>query len=162
MLGHSWITAILALFLGMPAPGPAPVQAPVAMKVKITVESRTQTLRGTGRCAHEPNAWIYDNPAALWLAEYPAAREGTRLTLSFWRMRKQDMEPQFSLSVLERSADHRISTVKGGKLEGSGHASFHPTARGGRFEIAGKAHDGTSLKVTIECARFGGIHAEGG
>jgi hypothetical protein len=162
MLGHSWITAILALFLGMPAPASARVQAPVAMKVVITMAGRTQTLRGKGRCAHEPNAWIYDNPAALWLAEYPATGEGPRLNLSFWRMREQGAEPQFSLSVQANSADHRISTVKGGTLEGSGRASFHSTATGGRFEIAGKAHDGTSLKVTIECARFGAIHAEGG
>jgi hypothetical protein len=143
------------------SPAAAPAQQPVPMKVTVTVGGKTETLRGTGRCGHEPRAWLHDKAAALWLAEYPNEAQARRVSLSYWRYAAGD-EVQFSLVVHGKSAAHRISTVKGGKLEGSGRATFQPTAQGGRFQIAGKAQNGASLQATIECARFGGITAEGG
>jgi len=158
--------ALLGLVLGAAAvssPAPAGAQSPVPMKLTVTVGGRTDTLRGTGRCAHEPHASIYGTAAALWLAEYSGAgADGRTVALSYWRPVAPGAAEQFSLSVGGKAAAHRISTVKGGRLEGSGRATFRPTALGGRFEIAGKAQDGASLQATIECARFGGISAEGG
>lgn len=162
MLGHGWIIVAAMMLIGPNVLERVPSQVPVAMKVVITVGGRTQTLRGTGRCAHEPHAWIYGAPAALWRAEYRAAREGPRLSLSFWRLAESPAEPQFTLSLQENSAHHRINTVSGGTPEGSGRASFRPTATGGRFEISGKAQDGAGVEISIECARFGALHAEGG
>ena len=138
----------------------AHAQQPVPMKVTVTVGGKTETLRGTGRCGHEPRAWLHDKAAALWLAEYPQ-EPARRVSLSYWRFSTGD-EVQFSLVVHGKTAAHRISTVKGGTLVGSGRATFQPTAQGGRFQITGKAQNGTSLQATIECARFGGIAAEGG
>lgn len=156
---------VLGLVLGAAgltmSPVPALAQQSVPMKVTVKVGGKTETLRGAGRCGHEPRAWLYDAAAALWLAEYTPGAQASRVTLSYWRFAAGD-EVQFSLAVRSKSAAHRISTVKGGKLEGSGSATFQPTAQGGRFQIAGKTQNGASLQATIECARFGGITAEGG
>ena len=143
------------------SPAPALAQDSVAMKVTITVGGKTENLRGTGRCGHEPRAWLHGKAAALWLTEYRDGAPVPRVSLSYWRFAAGD-EVQFSLAVHGKSAAHRISTVKGGKLQGSGRATFQPTAQGGRFLIAGKAQNGAPLQATIECARFGGIAAEGG
>jgi hypothetical protein len=156
---------VLGLVLGaavltMP-PVPAHTQRPVPMKVTVTIGGKTETLRGTGRCAHEPRASLYGAAAALWLAEYSGGAQGPRVSLRFWRFAAGD-EVLFSLAVDGRKGAHRISTVKGRKLEGSGRGTFQPTAQGGRFQITGKAQNGAALKATIECARFDGITAEGG
>jgi hypothetical protein len=161
MLAYRWSLVLPALLLAAPPPDSVPLQAAVPVKVTVTVAGRTQTQRGTGRCGHEPRASIYGAPAALWLAEF-AGDEHMRVSLTYWRPSAPGSEPQFTLLVRERTADHRINTVEGGRLEGSGRATFRPTATGGRFEIAGTAQDRTSLQATIECARFGRIHAEGG
>ena len=159
------IKASTAVALGLAgltiSPALAPAQQPVPMKVTVTVGGKTETLRGTGRCGHEPRAWLYERAAALWLAEYPQGAEARRVSLSYWRFSTGD-EVQFSLVVHGKTTAHRISTVKGGKLVGSGSATFQPTAQGGRFSITGKTQNGASLQATIECARFGAIAAEGG
>ena len=98
--------------------------------------------------------------AALWLIEYHNG--ASRISLSYWRPKATGAEDQFQLSVTRGSASHVISTVKSGSPTGSGRSTFRPTATGGRFEVSGKAGDGAPLQVTIECARFGGITAEGG
>ena len=158
-------TVVLGLVLGAAgltmSPTPALGQQLVPMKVTVTIAGKIETLRGTGRCGHEPRASLYGAAAALWLAEYTGGAQAPRVSLRYWRFGSGD-EVEFSLAVHGKSATHRISTVKGGKLEVSGRATFQPTAQGGRFQIAGKAQNGASLQATIECARFGGIAAEGG
>lgn len=157
--------AVLALVLvaaGLTmSPASARAQQPVPMKVTVTVGGKTETLRGTGQCGHEPRASLYGAAAALWLAEYTGGAQAPRVSLSYWRFAGGD-EVQFRLAVHRQSATHRISTVKRGKLEGSGRGTFQPTALGGRFQIAGKTQNGAPLQATIECARFDGITAEGG
>jgi hypothetical protein len=138
---------------------PARAQA-APVKMSVTVAGKTQELRGTGRCGHEPQASIYGTRAALWLIEYHNAE--SRISLSYWRPKATGAEDQFQLSVTRGSGSHVISTVKRGSPTGSGRSTFRPTATGGRFEVSGKAGDGAPLQVTIECARFGGITAEGG
>jgi hypothetical protein len=156
---------VLGLVLGAAvltvSPVPALAQRPIPMRVTVNIGGKTETLRGTGRCAHEPRASLYGAAAALWLAEYTGGAQASRVSLRFWRFAAGD-EVQFSLAVDGRRGAHRISTVKGGKLEGSGRGTFQPTAQGGRFQIAGKAQNGAPLQATIECARFDGITAEGG
>ena len=62
----------------------SPVRAQAApVKMAVTVAGKTQEVRGTGRCGHEPQASIYGTRAALWLIEY---RNGvSRISLSYWR-----------------------------------------------------------------------------
>lgn len=141
------------------APVPAAAQATVPIKLTVVVAGRTETLRGTGRCAHEPRASIYGRPSALWSAEY--AGSSRRVTLTYWRAHSGAGD-QFALSVGSGKAQHRINTVEGSTPAGSGRGTFRPTAAGGRFELRGTAADGTPLQVTIECGRFDGIYAEGG
>jgi len=155
--------AVFALALGTLgaslSPAPAQSQAPVPVKVTFTVAGSTETLRGTGECGHEPRASIYDVEASLWTAQYT---EGDRhVVLSYWRPLDGSGD-QFSLSVQSGPTDHRISTVKGAELEGSGRSTFQPTSVGGRFEISGKDQAGAALSGTIECARVGPISAVGG
>jgi hypothetical protein len=138
---------------------PARAQA-APVKMSVTVAGKTQELRGTGRCGHEPQASIYGTRAALWLIEYHNAE--SRISLSYWRPKATGAEDQFQLSVTRGSGSHVISTVKRGSPTGTGRSTFRPTATGGRFEVSGNAGDGVPLQVTIECARFGGITAEGG
>ena len=138
---------------------PARAQA-APVKMSVTIAGKTQELRGTGQCGHEPQASIYGTRAALWLIEYHNG--ASRISLSYWRPKATGAEDQFQLSVTRGSASHVISTVKSGNPTGSGRSTFHATATGGRFEVSGKAGDGAPLQVTIECARFGGITAEGG
>jgi len=164
MSGNRLRRSVLALLLGLAgaaaAPPPALSQS-VPMKVTLRVGGRTDTLRGNGSCAHEQHASLYGANAALWSADYAGPGGNPRLSLTYWHF-AADGAVQFSFAVHGKSAGHRISTVKGGKLEGSGRATYRATATGGRFEIAGKAQDGVPLQATIECARFGGIYAEGG
>jgi len=153
--------AILALALGTFGASPAavPEQAQVPVKMTFTVGGRTETLRGTGECGHEPHASIYDVEASLWIAQYT---EGDRhVALSYWRPLDGGGD-QFSLLVQSGPTDHRISTVKGAEMGGSGRSTFQPTSVGGRFEISGKDQTGAALSGTIECARFGPISAVGG
>ncbi len=143
--------------------GPALAQSPVPMKLTVAVAGQTRTVRGSGECKHEPRGWIYGKPAALWMAEYAGDRAGTpHVSLTYWRPAAGAAPDQFQLSVSGGGKTHRINTVRGGTPAGSGASSFRPTATGGRFEIRGTAQDGTALQATIECARFGGIVAEGG
>lgn len=151
----------LALLAGAPfLAGPVAAQAPSPVKLTLVVAGRSETVRGTGSCGHEPRAWIYGRAAALWSVEYAAAGQPS-VHLSFWRHAAAGGD-QFALSVSNGKRHHQINTVKGSTPAGSGKATFRATALGGRFEIQGKAADGTALQVTIECARFGGIYAEGG
>jgi len=155
---------VLALFLGtlgaaLPA-APARAQAKAPVKVTVTVGGRTETLRGTGQCGYEPQGFIYDTKAKLWMADY--GEDDRQVMLSYWRPVMVDTGDQFTLLVQRGSTTHRISTVQGGELEGSGRSKFQPTAQGGRFEINGKDQTGAALSVTIECARFGPISAVGG
>ncbi len=141
---------------------PALAQSPVALKLTVAIAGQSRTVRGLGQCRHEPRASIYGMRAALWLAQYAGDTTGTpRVSLSYWRPAAGGAD-QFQLSVSSKGKTHVINTIRGATPAGSGQSSFRPTALGGRFEIRGTAQDGAALQVTIECARFGGIVAEGG
>jgi len=150
-LGTLWIAI---------APAPARAQAKVPVKLTVTVGSRTETLRGTGECGHEPRAFLDGAEASLWMASYNQG--GRHVALSYWRMGGGAGTDQFTLFVTSGSASHQISTVKSGEPLGTGQLSFQPTAQGGRFQVKGKDQDGAALSASIECARFGRIIAEGG
>jgi len=164
MKAYGGRAAVLAMALGILGAAleaaPARAQAEVPVKVTINIGGRTETLRGTGQCGHEPRASIYGSDAELWMAEYSDG--GHEVTLTYWRPVGGTGGHQFSLSVQSGSLGHRINTVKGGRMEGSGRSTFQPTALGGRFEINGKDQTGAALSISIECARFGSISAVGG
>lgn len=163
-MSRSFLTAALLGLASMAVvarPDPASAQTAAEMKLTVTVAGRTETLRGRGLCGHEPRAWIYGRAARLWTASYGEATASS-VSLTYWRPAAAGEADQFSLSVQNGRKLHRIATVRGGQLVGSGSSSFRPTAVGGRFEITGTTADGAALHATIECARFGTIAAEGG
>ncbi len=163
--GRGYAPAVIGIIAlaWMGVGGPVLAQSTVPVKLTITVAGQARTVRGVGQCQHEPQASIYGTRAALWRAEYPGDGAGTpSVTLTYWRPVAAGVPEQFQLSVSSKGKTHRINTVRGGTLAGSGQGSFRPTALGGRFEIRGTAQDGAALQATIECARFGGIVAEGG
>jgi hypothetical protein len=55
-----------------------------------------------------------------------------------------------------------ISTVRGGKPNGSGTATFEPAGKGGTFKIQAKTADGTVVAGSIKCDGFLPHFAEGG
>ncbi len=160
---RTWrITASLAALALAALVLPAWAQSPVPVKLTVSVAGQSQTVRGVGECRHEPQASIYGTRALLWMAEYGGGTAGSQVQLTYWRPKSAGATDQFQLSVTRGGKTHLINTVKGSRPVGSGRASFRPTALGGRFEISGRAEDGTALQATIECARFGAIVAEGG
>ncbi len=161
--GRTWrVAASLAALALAALVLPAWAQSPVPVKVTLTVAGRTQTLRGLGQCRHEAQASIYGTRALLWMAEYDDAAGAPRVSLTYWRPKSAGAADEFQLQVTHGGKTHVINTVRGSAPAGSGRGSFRPTASGGRFEIGGTAQDGAALRATIECARFGGIVAEGG
>jgi len=67
-----------------------------------------------------------------------------------------------SLDLQTDTGSHRIATVKGGEIVGSGTVRFRPEKSGGRFEIYGKDAEGDTIEVNITCPSFSPIVAEGG
>ena len=59
-----------------------------------------------------------------------------------------------SLSVGIGSVNHRIDTVKGSENAGSGRLSLEVKGEEGTFTLDGKDEKGTTIKGSIECAKF--------
>lgn len=159
MLRIRWMPLALSATLAaaLALPGEAGAQA---SPVKVTLETggKAQTFSGSGVCRHEPRGYIYGRAAALWMVE----ANSPKLTLSYWHPAAGGAADEFSLDVRSGRTAHRINTVRGSKVAGTGQGSFRSSGMGGRFELTGKAEDGTPIHATIECGRFGAIMAEGG
>ena len=113
------------------------------------------------KCGYEPNASIFDKPAEMWTAQSERS-EGPYLNLAAWKL-KSGEPVQFNLGVESGGADLReISTVVGGATKGTGTATITPQGAGGVIAIDGTDASGAALKLTITCARFDPIVAEGG
>lgn len=163
MFGISTSTALLGLaVLAVAGLRPARVvaQTPAEMKLTLSVGGRTQTLRGMGLCGHEPKAWIWGKAARLWTADFRQAA-ATQVSLTYWRPAAAGQADLFSLSVHNGRKQHFINTT-GSRPVGTGRSTFQPTGFGGRFDVTGSTAEKTPVHVTIECARFGTIAAEGG
>jgi hypothetical protein len=133
--------------------GPDQKTVPVTLDLKIGSESVQGS--GPGRCTHAPAASIYDVRAQMWTAAYES--EGKPVQLTFWR--PTDKSPDmFGLQAPRVN----ISTVRGGKPNGSGTVTFEPSAKGGIFKIQAKGADGTTVAGSIKCEGFLPHVAEGG
>jgi hypothetical protein len=67
-----------------------------------------------------------------------------------------------SLSLEIGETTHRIATVKGASLAGSGVPGVQPTGAGGTLTVSGKDDHGDALALSVECERFDEVVAEGG
>ena len=160
-----------------PAPAPATggsgsspsrVAAPrgggVPLKVSATLSGGpgggTFNAAGNGECTRAEQASIYNVPARQWAARY--AGEGIEsLTLTVWQFTGGTPD-QFSLALDEGSRSHRIQTVKGGEMVGSGKVTVRTSGSGAHFEVDGQDAEGTRVRASIDCERVTEAVAEGG
>jgi hypothetical protein len=151
-----------------PAPAqPAPAQpesfsrGTVPMTIVAKVDGTTHRASGPGECASSADASIYGVPATLWHATYEGAAEPRRLNLTVWRPRTGGGD-MVGLSLTIGETNHQIVTVKGGQLAGSGTPGVRPAGSGGTLTLTGKDDHGDAIELSVECARFDEVVAEGG
>jgi hypothetical protein len=115
---------------------------------------------GTGECTYAEHASIYNVPARQWAVRYGG--EGIEsLTLTVWQF-SGGAPDQFSLGLNAGSRSHRIQTVKGGELLGSGRVTVRKGGPGAHFKVDGQDADGTKIRASIDCERVTEAVAEGG
>lgn len=133
------------------------------MEVTASVDGDEEDSRGTGECAGSADASIYDVPASLWRAAYQDGGDddGPRLSLTVWRPKSGGAD-MVTLSLWEDGTTHRISTVQGGEIVGSGTAGMRPQGQGGTLTVSGTDDHGHAVKLSVECERFDEVVAEGG
>ncbi|MGE5709765.1 MAG: hypothetical protein ACM34B_06180 [Nitrospira sp.] len=133
-----------------------------AIEIAAVVNGKQLRVKADGQCQHEPNGFIYGSQASLWTVESTDRKSPLqRLSLTVWQL-KREGATQMSLDLQTDTGSHRIATVKGGKIVGSGTVMFRPEESGGRFEIHGKDAGGNTIEVNIACPSFSNIVAEGG
>jgi hypothetical protein len=134
----------------------------VALTIEISAGADRAEVSGMGKCSHAKEGSIYGVPAALWQIQDSDAGEIRSASLTVWRPTTGDGPDQFSMAIGTATGQYLISTVKGGKVVGSGSVTMHPAGQGAHFEVVGTDADGRSLRATFQCARFTEHRAEGG
>jgi len=135
----------------------------VPMKVAAKVDGKTYQSSGLGECASSGEASIYEVPATLWHAIYEGEddSEFRRLNLTVWRPKTGGAD-MVGLSFQTGETTHRIATVKGGQMAGSGAPGVRPAGKGGALTVAGEDDHGDAIELSVECERFDEVVAEGG
>jgi hypothetical protein len=136
-----------------------PGRAQVQVAVDLKIGSQPLQANGSGSCTHAPQASIYDVRSQLRSVRYSSGGGSVQLTLWDPLDGAPDM---FSLSTNAGTTNGTISTVRGGKIVGSGTVTFEPAGKGGAFRVSAKAADGTAISGTIKCDAFTPHAAEGG
>ena len=118
---------------------------------------------GTGECTFAEQASIYNVPAKQWAARFDGGTGSVigSANLTVWQF-AGGAPDQFSLGLDVGQTSHRIATVEGGELVGSGRVTVRQQGSGVRFEVDGQDAGGTKLRATIDCERFTPAVAEGG
>lgn len=136
----------------------------IPVEISASVDGVDHSVTGSGTCTYTEQASIYNVPAAQWSVHYSEERGGGGLrsvNLTAWRF-KAGSPYQFSFSAQIGSAQHRIDTVQGGTLAGSGQLAFKQVGAGGSFEIDGKSAEGDDIRASIICKRFTAPNPVGG
>lgn len=149
-----------------PAPSSAPKDAEEAepgISLSAKVGGRTLETRHEGECKHAAQAYIYGTRSAMWMVTARRAGEIQQMRLTAWRPQAGGAD-QLNLRLrLSSGGEYDIDTVTGdGSVAGSAKVTVEPRGEGGRLVVDGRTADGTPLHLTIDCARFAGIEAEGG
>jgi hypothetical protein len=130
------------------APGEVP------LTISVSAGGDRAQFEGRGQCTRTQDASIYGVRAARWQIEKSGAGDIRHLLLTVWRPASGDAPDQFSMAIATASAQHSISTVKGGRIVGSGNVTIHPAGTGARFEVVGTDAEGRSVRATVHCAGF--------
>jgi hypothetical protein len=144
------------------APGQAVAEGS-EVSVLARVGSKSYSSKVSGTCKYEPDASIYDVPAALYMVEAQGGggSEIKQLNLTLWRP-KNGSADQVSLSLQAGSTSSRIDVNPRTKAEGAATIELKPVGSGGTFELKGKDAKGTAVNLTISCPTFTGVEAAGG
>lgn len=147
---------------GAPQADGARDRGTVPIEITAVVGGQTYSVAGTGECTHTEQASIYDVRAAQWRASYSGSSGDLRsLNLTIWQPAAGGAD-QANLSLQIGDTDHRIATVTGGEIVGSGTATAVRSGSGGTLTVEGRDANGTAVRVTAECARLDVPVAEGG
>ena len=133
----------------------------VPMTIVAKVADKTYRASGLGECASSADASIYEVPATLWHAIYEGGSDPRHVNLTVWRP-KSGGGDMVGLSILLGDATHRIATVKGGTITGSGTPKVAPAGQGGTLAVTGVDEHGDAVEISVSCERFDEVVAEGG
>ncbi len=151
------ISAVLAASFALAAPRVF-AQADISLQAGGTKYQAS----GQGECKTAPRASIYGVNAALYSVTQRSGNQSLNLTL--WQ--PMDGAPSMmSLHVSLGSKRYEVDTVKAGSkrdTKGSGKATLKKSGSGAAIAVDAVAAGGEKITGTIQCPRFGGIHAEGG
>ena len=141
----------------------AATPAQSTLTFSATAGGRHYTGGGNGRCGVETAASLYEKPATLYLIEYGGEGSGDldRVNLTLWRF-KDGSPDQLSLAFDSGKDSYKISTLQGSKPVGKGIATVTPAGEGGTIVVTGLDTRGLTIQMTVGCATFSGIEAEGG
>ena len=117
-------------------------------------------VSGTGECASSTESSIYDVPATQWHVTFEGG-DIQHLNLTVWRPRSGAPD-MVNLTLQSAEIPHRIATVKGGELVGTGTAGVKLEGDGGVLTVSGKDDDGHPIELSVRCDRFDAVVAEGG
>ncbi len=152
-----------------PAEAPAAATAttalrdPVQLSIEAAIGGRRYRAEGLGECQHTPEASIYAVPASMWRASYDgqAAGDPRNVGMTLWQPNAGGaMQANLSVTVGDRT--HRIATVTGGTLVGSGTASVRMDGAAATLAVSGRDEEGTAVEVSVRCERLTVPVAEGG
>jgi hypothetical protein len=135
----------------------------VPMTITGRVAGRELEAGADGECATSAEASIYGVAATQWHATFSGdARSSLQhLNLTVWRPRAGGPD-MVNLYLQSGETGHRIATVKGGEMVGSGTAGVSPAGRGGELKVRGKDDHGHDIELSVRCERFDEVVAEGG
>ena len=154
---------------GAPAAADAPARSYGTARgtVPMTISGRVARHRFetsvTGECATSAESSIYEVPATQWHATFGGddRSDVQHLNLTVWRPRSS-APAMMTLYFQSGEISHRIATVQGGEIVGSGTAGASPEGRGGTLTVAGKDDHGHEIELAVRCERFDEVIAEGG
>ncbi len=156
-VGSGWIPLDAA---GQQRRAPAaPEEWKAPMQVSLKIGGQRYESSTPGKCTHALVASIYQAVSELWTAEQ--SEDGRSLNLSFWRP-KDGSADMVSLSITSGRSSHRVSTVRGAPLAGSGKVALQPSGKGGVFTVDAKTAEGAAISGNIKCDVFAPHVAEGG
>jgi hypothetical protein len=156
-VGSGWIS-LHATGQQRRAPAAA-AESKVPAQVSLNIGAQRYESSVPGKCTHAPVASIYQAVSELWSAEQ--SEDSRSLHLSFWRP-KDASGDMVSLSITSGRSSHRVSTVRGAPLAGSGKVTLQPSGKGGVFTVDAKTPEGAAITGTIKCEVFAPHVAEGG
>ena len=144
------------------ARGPGAASGSVPVEITAELGGTAHRVRGDGECTYAEEAFIRDISSSMWQVNYRGRDGGlSHASVTIWRPVGGGVD-QLSVIVEGESGRHQINTVVGSERAGSGAVLLRPQGDGIRLELDGRDEEGTTIRLTIACARLTPAMAEGG